>query len=164
MIRLVAALCAVVAYAVVALASPLVAAPGLAVLLPAALSILARWRWLAVLAACGDLGVYTVALSIERAAASPVPALALGVALVVFLDAVDLSARLRSATVGDGVVRSALVRWAALGLGAVAAGVPALAMAGPLAAILPVAASPLVAAAGALASVLIVAALIRRVA
>jgi hypothetical protein len=46
----------------------------------------------------------------------------------------------------------------------VAAGVPALAMAGPLAAILPVAASPLVAAAGALASVLIVAALIRRVA
>ncbi|HEY7202929.1 MAG TPA: hypothetical protein VIA61_01455 [Methylomirabilota bacterium] len=164
MIGLVAALCAVGAYAVLALTASSVAAAGLAGLLLAAVSILARWRWLAVVAACVDLVVYAVALSIERAAPSPVPALVLGLALVVLLDAVDLSARVRAATVGDGVVRSALVRWIGLGLGAVATATATLAMAGPLAAILPVAASPLLAAAGALASVLIVAALIRRAA
>jgi hypothetical protein len=164
MIRLVAALSAVVLYAVVALTSPLVTAAGLIGLLLAAVSILARWRWLAALAACGYLVVYTAALAIERATPSVAPALALGLGLVVFLDAVDLSARLRAATVGAGVVRSAVGRWIGLGLGVVLAAMMALAMAGPLAAILPVAASPLVAAAGALASVLIVAALIRRAA
>ena len=45
MIRLVAALSAVVVYAVVALTSPLVTAAGLIGLLPAAVSILARWRY-----------------------------------------------------------------------------------------------------------------------
>jgi hypothetical protein len=162
MIRLVAALSAVVLCVVVALASPLVSVAALAGLLPAAVSILARWRGLAVAAACGYLVVYAGALAIERAAPSVVPALALGLALVVFLDAVDLSARLRAATIGDRVVRSALGRWAGLGLGVVLTAMLALAMAGPLAAVLPVAVSPPMAAAGALASVLIVAALIRR--
>lgn len=164
MIRLVAALSALVLCVVVALASPLVVAAALAGLLPAAVSILARWRGLAAVTACGYLVVYAAALAIERAAPSVVPALALGLALVVFLDAVDLSARLRAATIGVGVVRSALGRWVGLGLGVVMTAMLTLAMAGPLAGILPVAASPLVAAAGALASVLIVAALIRRAA
>jgi hypothetical protein len=164
MIRLVASLCAALVYAVTALTAPPATVAGLAGLLPAAVSILARWRWLAVVAACVDLVVYAVALSIGRAAPSPVSALALGLALLIFLDAVDLSARLRAATVGAGVVRSALLRWLGLGLGAGVAAILTLAMAGPLAAVLPVAASPLVAATGALASVLIVAALIRRAA
>ena len=162
MIRLVAALSAVGLYAVVALTSPQVMLAGLAGLLLAAVSILARWRWLGVVAACGYLVVYTAALSIERAAPRVAPALALGLGLVVFLDALDLSARLHGASVDDGVVWSAARRWIGLGLGVVVPAMLTLAMAGPLAAILPVATSPLVAAAGALGCVLIVATLIRR--
>ena len=162
MMRPIAALAAIALYVLVALGSPPLMLTGLAGLLPAAVAILARWRGMAVVAACGYLVAYTVALSIERAAPRLAPALALGVALIVFLQAVDLSARLRGATVEGSVVRAALQQWIAVGLGVLAAAIVTLTLAGPLAPILPHAASPLVAAAGGLASVVIVATLVRR--
>lgn len=164
MIHLVAAVSAVALYGLMALTSPVVLVAGLAGLLPAAAAILTRWRWMATVAACGFLIVYTAALSIERPAPGVASALALGLGLVIFTDAVDLSERLRTATVVGSVVRSALGRWLGLGLGVCGVAIPAAAMASALAAALPDALSPLLAAAGALASVLIVAALVRRAA
>jgi hypothetical protein len=164
MMRAIAALAAAALYGLVALPSPVGVTVGLAGLLPAAVAILARWPLMAVVAACGYLVAYTVALSIGQAALRVAPALTFGLALVVFLEAADLSARVHRATVQGGVVRAALGRWLALGFGVLAVTIVTLTTAGPLARILPQAVSPLVAAAGGLASVLIVAALVRRAA
>jgi hypothetical protein len=162
MIRLIAAVSALGVYAVVVLTSPLAMVPGLAALLPAAVAIAARWRWMAAVAAGAFLIVYTAALSIERVPPSVAPALALGLGLVIFVEAVDLSARLRGAIIEGPVIRSALGRWIGLGIGVFAAAMLAVGMAGSLAAVLPHALSPVVAAAGAFASVLILAVLVRR--
>jgi len=162
MIRLVAAVSALGLYAVVVLTSPLAMVAGLAALLPAAGAIVGRWRWMAVVAACGFLIVYTAALWIERGSPSVAPALALGLGVVIFVEAVDLNARLRGAIIEGPVVRSALGRWMGLGIGVFAAATLAVGMAGSLAAVLPHSVSPVVAAAGALASVLILAVLVRR--
>jgi hypothetical protein len=164
MIRLVAAVSAIALYGLLVLASPVDPAAGLAGLVPAAAAIVTGWRWMATVAACGFLVVYTAALSIERSAPGIAPALALGLLLVLFLEAVDRSARLHAATVEGGVVRSMLGRWIGLATGVGVIAILTAALAGPLAATLPDAVSPLLAAAGALVSVLIVAALVRRAA
>ena len=164
MMRPIAALAAAVLYGLVALTAPSGATVGLAGLLPAAVAILARWRLMAVVAACGYLVAYTAVLSIGPVAPRAAPALTLGLLLLVFVEAVELSARLRGATVQGSVVRAALGRWLALGLGVLAAAVVTLTAAGPLAAILPEAWSPLVAAGGGLGCVLIVTSLVRRAA
>ncbi|HEY7038263.1 MAG TPA: hypothetical protein VID28_05395 [Methylomirabilota bacterium] len=164
MIRLLAAVSAVALYGLTALTSPLVLGAALAGLLPAAAAIVTRWRGMATVAACGFLIVYAAALSIERKTPDVASALALGLGLVIFTDAVDLSARLRGATVEGSVVRRALGRWIGLGLGVGVVAIPLAATSSALAASVPDAAAPLLAAAGALASVLILAALVRRAA
>lgn len=162
MMRLAAAASAVALYVLMAFTSSLGVVAGLAGLLPAAVAIVGRWRSMAVVAACAFLAVYTAALSIEGVPPAAAPALGLGLGLVVFLEAVDLSARLRGATVEGGVARAMLGRWIGLGGGVLVVATLAVAMAGPLVASLPHAVSPLVAAVGALACVVIGAALVRR--
>jgi hypothetical protein len=164
MIRLVAVVSAVALYGLIALISPVGLMAGLAGLLPATAAIVTRWRWVATVAACGFLIVYAVALSIERKAPGVGSALALGLGLVIFTDAVDLSARLRAVAIEGAVARAALGRWIGLVIGVSGVVIPAAAMASALAGALPAAVSPLLAATGALASVLIVAVLVRRAA
>jgi hypothetical protein len=164
MMRLLAAVGAAALFALVRSVTDVtaVALAGLIGLLLAAVAIAALRRWLATTAACVFLVVYAAALWIERAPVSVVSALAVGLTLVVFLEAVDLAARLQGATVQGGIVRSALGRWVGLWAGTLVTAMAATALATFLSTGLPAGAAPLLAAAGALGSVWVVAGLFRR--
>jgi len=162
MTRLLVAGAAAVLYAPLLLGAPETAAPGLVGLLLAAGAIVTRWRWPATASACVFLALYAAVLSLGRGPVGLGPALGFGLALVVLLEAVDLSARLRAAVVEGPVVRTMLVRWLGLSAGVVVAAIPAVALAQTLARSLTDAVSPLLAGVGALGSVLVVAILVRR--
>ncbi len=164
MIRLPAAVFAVVLFVVPLLTTPApaVAVTGLIGLLLAAAAIAALWRWPATAAACVFLVGYAVALSMAKGPVNVVRAAGFGVALLLLLEAVDLARRVNGATADGTVVRSELGWWIGLGLGALVVALLAMPVATSLATTVPPAVSPLVAAAGALGTVLILALVIRR--
>jgi len=162
MIHLLAGAAAVTPLILIVLTSRVVTAAGLVGLVLAAVAIVARSRWLATAVACLFLAAYAAALAIERAPLSIASALGLGLALVIFVEAVDLTARIRGAAIEGGVVRAALGRWLGVAAGVFVAAVLAVALAGSLVSAVPDAVAPLLAAAAALGSVLIVASLVRR--
>jgi hypothetical protein len=164
MIRLLAAASAAALFAVLRLTTPSVAVVwvGLLGLALAAVAIVARWRWAATAAAVVFLVGYTLALQLEGRPVEPGAALALGLALLLLLGAVDLARRARGATVHGPVVRATLARWIALAAGSFPAATLAMALAAAIAGTLPVMGSPLLAAAGGLGSVLVLVALFRR--
>ncbi len=164
MIRLLAIAFAVVLFVIPRLTAPMPAVTGaglLAVLLTV-LAIGARWRWPATAAACVFLANYAAALWMARGPVNLVRAAGFGVALLLLLQAVDLTCRVRGTTVDATLVLAELGRWIGLGAAAFGAVVLAVALANSLATTLPAVVSPLLAAAGAFDAVLIVAAVIVR--
>jgi len=129
-----------------------------------AVAIAATWRWAATSAAVVFLIGYAAALGIERRPVDVGAALGFGLALILLLGAVDLSARARGASLHGRVVGTTLGRFIGLGAGALAAALLAMALATGVATALTSTAAPLLAAAGALAFVWSLAALVRRAA
>jgi hypothetical protein len=107
---------------------------------------------------------YAAALGIERRPVDVGTALGFGLALILLLGAVDLSARARGASLHGRVVGATLGRFVGLGAGALAAALLAMALATGMASALTSTTAPLLAAAGALAFVWSLAALVRRAA
>lgn len=164
MIRILAAASAVALIALLRLTSrsEVVLWVGVAGLTLAAVALAAGWRWAATAAAVLFLVGYTLALGLERRPLEPGVALGFGLALLLLLAAVDLTARARGATVRGPVLGRTVARWTALGAGSLLAATLAMELAAAAAEALPVMASPLLAAAGGLGSVLVLAAILRR--
>lgn len=143
-------------------AVPPVVAVGLLAVGVAAVAIATTWRWAATSAAVVFLIAYGVALRIERRPLDAGAALAFGLALLLLLGAVDVSAHARGASLHGRVVGATLGRFVALGAGALAVAMLALALATAVATALTSTVAPFLAAAGALAFVWSLAALVRR--
>ena len=166
MTRLLAAAAAGVLFLLLRLTTPAppVIVVGLLAVALSAVAIAATWRWAATSAAVLFLIGYATALGIERRPVDVGAALGFGLALLLLLGAVDLSARARGAILHGRVVGATLGRFLGLGVGALAAALLAMTLATVLATVLTSAAAPLLAAAGALAFVWSLAALVRRAA
>jgi hypothetical protein len=164
MMRVLAAAAAVALVALLRLTSrsEVVLWVGLMGLALAVVALAAGWRWAATAAGVLLLVGYTLALGLERRPVEPGVALGFGLALLLLLAAVDLTARARGATVRGPVLGRTVARWVALGAGSLLAATLAMELAAAAAGTLPAMASPLLAAAGGLGSVLVVAALFRR--
>ena len=160
MIRLPAVAFAVVLFGVSLLTAPRreVAVTGLIALLLAAVGIAALWRWPITAAACVFLTDYAAALWVAGASVSLVGATGFGLSLLFLFQSVELARCVRHATVDAGVVRSQIVRWMGFGTATLAATMLVMALASPIAALVPFAAAPFVAAAAALGVVLALAA------
>jgi hypothetical protein len=166
MIRLAPALLAVALGGGPLLVSPqkAVALAGAVGLLLAAAGIAAGWRWPITAAACAFLLEYALALWLSEAPSNIAAAAAVGVGILVFLQAADLAHRGRRAAVDGAVVWTHLVHWAGFGAGVVVAALLAVAAAHGLTGVLPFAAAPFLAAAGALGTVVGLALVIARAA
>jgi hypothetical protein len=160
MIRLAATACAVALFwAPLRLAPmPPVAVTGLAALLLAAGAVATLRRGLATAAACVFLIDYAAALWIAGGPARIGGAAGFGLALLFFLETVDMGRRLRRATVGAGVARSMIACGLGVSVATGAAAMLVMTAAGAAAASIPFAAAPFLAAAGAVGVVLAVAA------
>lgn len=108
------------------------------------------WRWPIITGACFFITNHALALWVTDAPVSVIGASGFGLALFGLLQYADLAQCTRAAIVGDGVVRSQIVRWVGFAILTLASTVVGLAMAGPLSAALPVASAPVLAAMGAL--------------
>jgi hypothetical protein len=152
LVRLAAAACAAVLCAVPILTAPVrpVAAVALLGLLLSGVGIAGPWRWAATAAACVFVVDYALALWIAQPPVGIAGAASLGLALVLWLQSVDLGWRMRGAAVDAAVLRSQAAGW--LGFGAVTAAAALLvqAFAADLASSIPLAAAPILAAVGAL--------------
>jgi len=148
----------------VAMPAPAIGVVGLGGLLLVTAAATMGWRWLATLAAGIFLADYAAALALASAPLDVMSAVGFGVALLLLLQSVDLACRVRGATWGWRILLAELGRWIALGIGALGSAALALALARPLASLLPPSAAPLLAVGGALGAVLVAAAVIVRTA
>jgi hypothetical protein len=164
LVRLHAALFAGVLCVVPLVTAPVraIAAAGLIGLVLAALGIATRWRWPLTAAASVFLTAYAAALWAADAPVSVIGAAGYGLALLFLLQAAELERAMRHATVGPGIVRSHIVRWMGFAAATLAPTMLLMALAGAVAAVLPVMAAPFLAGAGALGVVLALAALMTR--
>lgn len=123
--------------------------------------IAALWRWPVTAAACVLLTAYTAALWLGDAPLRVGGAVAVGLSLVLSLASVDLARAMRRASVDGRVVRSQALAWLALALGALAATLLLLSLAGGLAAWIPAGTAPFLAAAGSLGVIFTLVAMLR---
>jgi len=163
MSRLLVALFALVLFALPIYALPIspVAATGAAGLVLTAAGIITLRRGLVTAAACVFLAEYTAALWIAGAPVGVGAAVLFGLSLLFLLETADLARRMRSATIGAGVVRSLIARGAGVSLAALAAAMLVGSLAGAAAASIHFAAAPFAAAAAALGVVLAAAIAVR---
>jgi len=166
MIELLAAGLAAVLFLIPVLAVPasVLAVAGLIGLLLVGVAIAARWRWAATAAACVFVADYGVSAWTAGRSAGLMGAAGIGAAVALLLWSVDMSRRLRGASVHGPVVVAHLVRWVSLGAIAITAAVVGRAIAGALATAMPPAAAPLLAALGAVGTLLVLATAIARAA
>jgi hypothetical protein len=162
MIRIPAAVFALVLFAVPLLSAPIrpVAAVGVMGLLLAAVGIGGLWRWAVTGSACVFLIDYAGALWVARAPVSVGSAVAFGLALLLLLESVELARARRRASVEARVIRSQLAVWSGFAVATVAMTLLGLSLAGGLVASIPLAAAPFIAGAAALGVVLALAAII----
>jgi hypothetical protein len=156
MIRLTPALFALALFVGPLLVTPLqaVGVVGVVGLLLVTAGIAADWRWPITAAACVFLLEYALALWLTAAPPNIVAAAAVGVGILLLLQAADLAHRGRRATIDGAVVWSQITHWASVVAGTVVAALLAGAAAHGLAAALSFAAAPFLAAAGALGVVI----------
>lgn len=164
MIRLAAALSAIVLFVVPILTTPrpAIAVPGAIALLLAAAGIVTLWRWPGTVAACIFVTDYAGALWVAGAPVSVVGATGFGLALLFLLQSVDLARAARRALVDAGVVRSQLIGWTVFGAATLGAAAVVIVCARVVAGAIPFTAAPLLAAASALGVVLALAAALTR--
>ena len=162
MIRIPAAVFAIVLFAVPFLTAPIrpVAAAGVLGLLLAAGGIGGLWRWPVTAAACVFLIDYAGALWVARSPVNIRGAVAFGLALLLLLESVELARAFRRATVEARVIRSQLTAWSGFAVATLAVTLLGLSLAGSLVASIPFAAAPVIAGAAALGVVLALAAII----
>lgn len=108
------------------------------------------WRWPIVGAACLFSADHAIALWVTAAPVNILGASGFGLALLGLLQSADLGRCTREATVGGGVMRSQIVRWAGFATLTLATVMLGLVAAGSLSATIPAAAAPMLAALGAL--------------
>ncbi len=133
---------------------------GLAPLLLVAVGIAWRWRRPATAGACLFVADYALAIWVSGRPVNVLGAAAVGVIVLVLLEAVDLACRTSGATIGAAVIRAQAARWAILAAVTLASAVLAATLAVPLAAALPATSAPLLAAGGALGVVGLLAAIV----
>ena len=131
-----------------------VAVIGLVAVLLAVVGIVMPWRWPIITAACMFIANHAIALWVTAAPVSVLGAAGFGLAQLGLLQSADLGRCVRAATVGEGVLRSQIVRWVGFAALTVASTMLGLAVAGPVGAALPAVAAPMVAAVGALGVVI----------
>ncbi len=164
MIQLLGGACALGLYAapLAALPTPAVAGAGLLPLLLAVTGLAGRWRRPVTVAACLFVAEYAAVRWLVGGPADVLGAAAVGLGLVVLLEAADLAGRTREAHIGAGVVAAQLARWIGLAALTLAAVVLGSGLAVGLASALPSASAPVLAAAGALGVVLLLAGIVVR--
>jgi hypothetical protein len=152
MIRLAAALSAVVLLVVPLRATPIhvVVAPGVVAMLLAVLGIVTLWRWPVTAAACLFVTDYALALTIAGPGVSLASATCFGLALLGLLHSLEVARCARRAAVHRDVARSQILGWVAFVAVTAAIVTAAMVLARGVAPALPFAAAPLLAAAGAL--------------
>jgi hypothetical protein len=128
----------------------------------AVMAVLGLWSSLATAAACAFVTGYAAAYWVAPAPVNVPVAAGFGLALLVFVQSVELARCARHAAVTTGVVRAQIGRWLGLGGAGLTVAIVAMAMARSLAASVPLAATPFVAAAGAFGVVLVLAAVLMR--
>ena len=163
MIRIPAALFALVLFAVPCAIAPLkpVVVVGVAGLALAGAGIGGLWRWPVIAAACVFLTEYAGALSLARAPLGVGGAVAFGLALLLLLASIELGRGLRRATVDARVIRSQVAVWLGFITATLGAAWLGLSFAGGLAASIPFAAAPFLAGLAALGVVLALAAIVK---
>jgi len=144
-------------------APPLIAA-ALAGLVLVGVAIAVGWRWPGTIAAGVLLADYTAALWLTDPRVSIGGAAAFGLGLLLLLESLDLTRRVRLAAVDTPVIRSHLGRFTGFGAAALAAAGLLVAVANALAAPMPAAVAPILAAVGALGVVAIAAVFVTRAA
>jgi hypothetical protein len=164
MIRLPAAVFALVLFAIPCAIAPLKPVVGIGVvgLALAAGGIGGLWRGPVIAAACVFSTEYAAALSLARAPLGVGTAIAFGLALVLLLASIALARGLRRATVSARVIRSQIAAWLGFITATLGATLLGLSLAGGLAASIPFGAAPFVAGLAALGVVLALAIIVKR--
>jgi len=164
MIRLAAAVCAVLAL-VVPLATarpPALVVGALVGLSLAVVGIVMLWRWLVTAAACVFLVTYAAALWLAPAAPGAFGPAVLGLSILLMLQCVELGRATGGATIAGAAVRSQILAWVGFAAGTLAGSMLVVTVGGALVASIPLAAAPLVAAASALGVLLALAVMATR--
>ena len=164
MIRLPAAVFALVLFAIPCAIAPLKPVIGIGVigLALAAAGIGGLWPWPVIAAACVFSTGYAAALVLARPPLGLGGAVAFGLALVLLLASLALARGLRRATVSARVIRSQIAAWLGFVTATLGATLLGLSLAGGLAASVPFAAAPFVAGLAALGMVLALAVIVKR--
>jgi hypothetical protein len=148
---------------VIAPVPPMASIAGVSLLVAAA-GIVLLWRSIATAAACVFLVDYAAAVWLASEQVDIAGAAGVGLAVLFYLQAIDLARRMRGAAVDTPVVRTHLARWAGFAAATLAAAVLSIGIASALAAPMPPVIAPLLAAAGALGVLAALATIIARAA
>lgn len=148
---------------VIAPMPPMASIAGASLLLAVA-GIVLLWRSIATAAACVFLVDYAGAVWLAAEPVDVAGATGVGLAVLFYLQAVDLARRMRGAAVDTPVVRTHLVRWAGFAAATLAAAILSVGVASALASPMPTVIAPLLAAAGALGVIAALAIIVARAA